>query len=577
MFARTGSDSFPSYLKSMITGSPKSGKTTFLGTVPNILILDTEPDANNLQSVAHLDLPYKTIRSTDDLRQALFVLGNDGYRQQAANQLGMPSIDAVAIDTVDTLQGIMKKERMREQRSTQFLRDDWNWLGEEMTSLVQAFTALPMHVFFLVHTKTENVGSEENPRNVVLPGLQGAIASKIAGMVGYSLHAFRKEEIKPDGSGKYTKYWLKAEGDETYEYLGTRVGGINKLPHIIEPDFKTIFDAAMKNRPTTQRGQVTVDLTGSTNGAAPAGQPAAQPPVQTDVQNAGQPDQQQEAAQNAGQPEAQQPPAEQPSAPPASAQQPAAAGGPQQTGTPAMPDANEPINAQGLSYVKRVFDGLELDMPEAKIGQLNLGQARDLVKTWKALQQDEAEQKLGGQSAAQVMTEYLGNLDLLPGAGDAPAPEKTVEPKVDGTIDEVKAYAVDLVKVQEAYDLETAKASPRKSLVTWLEAQGAKPAAPPTEPPASVQTDVQTGGQPEQAVTPDTPAADASITEEQGVQNVKDGLGAQEVVDPAAGDKCEVCGGELDDEDIANLGLVRFKKKLCVQDYLAATKASKTA
>ena len=71
------------------------GYTTLLGTVPNIVIADTEPHANNLQSLAHLDIPFKAVHGTDDLRQLALVLGKDSLRAQAAQGLGLPEIGAV--------------------------------------------------------------------------------------------------------------------------------------------------------------------------------------------------------------------------------------------------------------------------------------------------------------------------------------------------------------------------------------------------------------------------------------------------------------------------------------------------
>lgn len=558
MFSRTGAADFPTHLKVMVSGPPKSGKTRLLGTVPNILVLDTEPHANNLQSLAGLDVPYKTIYGTNDLRQAQFILSNEQLRKQAAQGLGMPDIEAVAIDTVDTLQGIMKKERMKAERSSKFLRDDWAWLKEELVAIIDSFTSLPMHVFFVVHTKTKDVGTEANPKTVYLPGLEGSIAESIAGMVGYSFLSFRKEDVDLNApNGRKTNYYLQTEGDETYEFLGNRADG--RLPHIIRPDFKTVLETVMANKPTAQHQPVAVDLSLQTTGQN-AQQPAAQPPAQSapPAQPAAQPAPQQ-AAQPAEQAPAATPPAEVP-AQNAGQPQPAA-------GTPQnQPADTESISAAALQFVKRVYDALEQPFPEAKIQTLNMGQARNLVKTWKLIQQDAAEGKGGDQSPKEVMSLYLQGEDLLadPNA-EVPAEKPEVEPKIDGNIEEVKAYATDLTTVQAAYDLEMKKDAPRKGLITWLESKGATVQTP-------VETTPEAPAPAEQAVTPDAPVAD-EVSEEQGLQNAVEGLGAtviEEGINPEG--KCEVCGNQIDDEDLAELGMKRYGKLLCVKDYLAEGK-----
>lgn len=571
VFGRTSGDDFPSYLKCMISGPPKSGKTTLLGTVPNLLFLDTEPYANNAQSIAHLDVPYKAIYSSDELRQAHFILSEDQFRIGAAHQLGLEDIQAVGIDTVDTLQAIMKRERMKSQRTTQFLRDDWNWIKEEMTQVLQAFLALPMHVFFVVHTKTKDVGTEANPRTIYLPNLEGAIASDIAGMVGYSLLSFRKEEIKPDGSGTYTKYWLRAEGDETYEYLGNRAAG--RLPDIIEPDFKTIYNAAMAGRPITTHTPVTLELT------------------TTGTQG---PDQQPQVAQDPGQPSGTGMPS--PAQP--SAQAPAPAQPPTQapSGLPAgMPADSEPVSAAGMGYVKKVYDALGEGFPEERVKAMNLGEARTLVRIWKAVQEDAAEGKLE-HSAEDTMREYMRGQDLL---GGTVQPSTAVTPDPRGTIEQVKAYVGDdLARANEVFEIERTGAN-RVTLMNWLESKGAShggqaPAQPPAQSPAQpdpVSTDVQNAtpvatpvDQPsapvDTPVTPVEPAADApgdvSGIEDQAVSIAKESLGAEvisEEINPHS--KCEECGNTIDDVDLALLGKTRFGRILCVNDYLAEGRKSR--
>lgn len=563
LFKRTGSQDFSKFLKVMISGPPKSGKTTLLGTVPGILVLDTEPHANNLESIAHLDVPYATITSSQDLKDVLLVLGNESLRKQLAASYGMPDIGAVAIDTLDTLQKILKAERLQEMRQSQFLRDDWGWLKTEMEKIVESFTALPMHVFFVVHTKTQEIGKGDDAYTVVLPGLEGAIAQSIAGMVGYSLLAFRKEEIAPDGT-VYTKYWLRTEGDRTHDFLGTRTAG--RLPTIIEPNMATIYSTVMANRPKTQPSQQP-----ATQAAPSEPEQAPEAPAEAAPQEAPQPE---EAAQNVGQSEQVQTPVEtETSAPeaPVAAQQEQA---PQPSPQPSQADKpgdDEPVSPAALGHVKRVYDAIQAPMPQDKIK--TMGEARTIVKYWKAVVEDHRADP--DQSGAQAeMREILQSHGwMLDPSEQAPEPAKTVTPKVDGTIEEVLAYirqdgdGVDLDRVQEAYELELAKGDDaRKGLIQKLEGFGAKPQQETTE-------QVQTGGETAQSAVTSAPApTDVPPTEEEAVKAVEEGLDATLVAVKDGipeGAPCDVCGEPIDDHDLAELGYKRFDKVLCVKDYLA--------
>ena len=584
MFQRTGTKGQPVHMKVMVSGPPKSGKTTLLGTVPNLIVLDTEPHANNLDSIAHLDVPFVTITSSDELKHVAMMLGDPSLRAQVAAHYGLPEVGAVAIDTLDTLQKLLKTERMKEQRTTQFLRDDWGWLKTEMEKIVETFTALPMHVFFMVHTKTKELGKGDDAYSIVLPGLEGAISESIAGMVGYSLLSFRKEEIGPDGK-LYTKYWLRTEGDGTHDFLGTRTAG--RLPTIIEPDMTTIYNAVMAGRKQAAQQQAAQQAAAPATPATPPapaptqagtqqapvpGTPDAQPaaPAETPVEN---------PAQNVGQPDT---PAEGP-APAPSAPEPAAPAAPEAPPAAEKPDAKEPINAAALGHVKKVYDALQVSFPEETLkAEVNMGQARDIVKMWKAIQQDYAEGKgVPGNSAESEMIEYLTGQGWMDddGAADAePEPKPEVEAKIDGTIEQVLAYVganddtPDLGKVQAAYDLESTKDSPRSSLINKLESLGAKTEKPAPEPTSEVQTPVETevAEAPAETVTSEPAAADAPPTEEEAIKALEDGLGATVISQSINADApCEVCGNKIDDVDLAELGKKRFNKVLCVNDYLA--------
>lgn len=539
--------------------------TSLLGTMPGILVLDTEPHANNLQSLAHLDVMSATITSTDDLRDVAMILGNDSLRKQLArDRFGTDDIYAVAVDTADSLQKIMKRERMAEQRSTQFMRDDWGWLKTEMEKIIQMFTALPMHVVFTVHLKSQEIGKGDDSYQVVLPGLEGGIAGDIAGMVGYSLLSFRKEEIAADGT-PFMKYWLRTEADAVHDFLGTRVNGISKLPTIIEPNFKRVYDAVLASRPAPAAPAA---------GSAPAAPtqahdaPLAPLPAPPDADAQGE-----EVAQNASQSEQVQTPVETP-------QGSAAA---EQAATPPAerPNDEEPINVLAMGHVKRVYESIGKPFPTEIVEKITMGQAREIVSVWKAFQSDAAQGKAAeGTTPQGEMTEYLAAYGWL--APDAPAAPAAapVEANAEGTIEQIKAYIgspPDLVRVQEVYDRESAKDKPRTGLIAKLEQFGAKP---PTPQPEEVQTPVESSPEPVTSEQPvvDTPATEdgaaSEVTPDQAVENLQEGLGAVVVRNEVNQDaKCDECGEPIDDADLADVGFRRFNKHLCVDDYVKLSNA----
>lgn len=532
--------------------------TSFIGTVPNIIVADTEPHANNLQSIAHLNVPYLAIHGTADLQQLLTVLRDDTLRAKVAEQAGMPKVEAVAIDTLDTLQQIMKNERLKEVRRTQFQRDDWGWLKEEMTQLVKSFTELPMHVLFTVHTKTIQIGDENDGRTIMRPGLEGAIAESIAGMVGYSLLAFRRQEIRSDGS-PYTKYWLRAEGDENYDYLGNRTAG--RLPDVIEPSFAAVHKAAMQGRQIAQQQTPTpIQVTGA-QAQAVAAEPAP-------------------AAEEA---QASTPPTSVPAAPTAA--------------PPVTPsdDSNEPINDTALPHVAKVFEELGMAFPEAFVRQMTMKQARDLVRMWRAIQGDHADGRV-----EDPKKEMIGYLEaLLPTPTPAPAavpqadtpveqatPAASSEPSTppaqttpiadpNGTIPQILAYVDgDAERAQEIYDAESEKPKPRLTLINALIELGAQPEPVMPELPEEVAEPVDTAPASSAPEPADQGTGDPTVMAkaEETVYRI---LGGVPVDENGTVKPCEQCGNPVDDTDIAQLAKTRFQRWLCTDDYVAATKAPK--
>lgn len=462
-FKRTGDADYPRHLKVLVQGPPKSGKTTFITTAPNVVIASVEA---GLMSIAHLDVPYVDVDGTDKLQSLRMVLNDDALRAQAAKQLGLEKIETVAIDTLDAWQELLKKEILRENRHSKFERDDWGTMKERMAEILKAFVALPVNVIFTVHTTTTQ---DEDSKMIYAPGLQGSIKDEIAGYVDFSLLSFRQRETAPNGQ-PVIKYYLKAEGDLKNPHLGNRAAG--RLPEICTPDFRLLHDAVFK-------------------GFKPASELPAAP--ESIVVSAAQPTQ---AAQSVSQP----------------------------TGVPAD-DSQQPINAAGFTMLTKEFTAQGFVVPE-NLSEWTMGKARNIARYFVAWKADRAT----GQGTRDDLVEYLKAMDAF--AGEMPGVQTGVE--------NLKPAA-------------TANPQPSDEPVKGDE-----------EPVTQLATQSEVGEKPDSSMSTEEAQAVALIETQLG------GVVIGQEVKPDA--PCDVCEKPVDDLDIANLGLRRFRKTLCVEHYKAETR-----
>jgi hypothetical protein len=415
-FKRTGDADYPRHLKVLLQGPPKSGKTTFISTAPNVVVAAAEA---GLMSIAHLNVPYIEVDGTDKLQTLHLILSDDSLRVAQAQKLGLPDIETVAIDTLDAWQELLKKEILKENRRTSFQRDDWGTLKERMTTILKAFVALPVNVIFTVHTTTTQ---DDEQKLVYAPHLQGSIKDDIAGLVDFSLLSFRQRETDVKGQ-PVIKYYLKNEGDLKNPTLGNRAAG--RVPEICDPNFKVLHDAVftgITRQAATPPVEVTVDVP-SVVPAQSESQPAASPVTRV--------------------------------APPVLP-----------TGVPAD-DSAEPINASGVTMLTKEYTAQGLVVP-ADLKTWNLGKARNIAKFFMAWKADLA---AGKGASRDELLEYLKALEAFDGEmegvqtgvenlkkAEKPAP-KTEEPvtkpdtpaeekKPEPSEAEVEASAVALIETQ---------------------------------------------------------------------------------------------------------------------------------
>jgi hypothetical protein len=468
-FKRTGDADYPRYLKVLLQGPPKSGKTTFITTAPNVVIASCEA---GLMSIAHLDVPFVEIDGTEKLQQLEMILRDDSLRAAAAKQLELPKIETVAIDTLDAWQEMLKKEIMAENRRTVFQRDDWGTLKERMAVIMKRFTTLPLNVIFTVHTTTTQ---DDEQKLIYAPALQGSIKDEIAGYVDFSLLSFRQRETASNGTPRIA-YYLKNEGDQKNPHLGNRAAG--RVPETCAPDFRVLHNAVFSAvKPSTNRSPAKV-----IKEAADVDAPSAE-----------------EVAQIVSHP-----------APAAAVDAPKVP-----SGVPAD-NPNAPINASGISMLTKSYLEHGLVLP-ANIREWTLAKGRDVAKYFIAWKTD----KVAG---------------------------------VDGT---TRDDLIEYLKAMDAFNGEMDGVSVGTEKVT-KPAKTPKPAAEqaPAEAAGSVATEVKT---------------EAGQTEEGALALVEEQLGAVVIGREVGKDTaCETCGKPVDDPDIANLALMKFKRPLCVKDYRAA-------
>lgn len=569
---RTGDEDYPKHIKALVQGPPKSGKTSLLATFPNPIIADVEWHQGGLQSVAHLDIPHITVDHSSKLDTLHMMLKDDQLRAKLAADVGRPSIDTVAIDTLDSLQELKKKERLADERRQTFQRDDWGWLLEQFQEMVRAFTSLPMHVVFTVHTKTVQ---DDEGRLVNSPALQGAIQDQIAGMVGYSLLSMRTVEIDQQTGQKYSNYTIQTEGDERNPHLGNRAAG--RLPRVMRPHFDDLHDAAfgaLQQMP--QRQTVEVQTSVETDNA-PAPADATEPP----------PQEPQAVAQSPGQPEATQTAAE------AVQEQQQAAGQPRD-------DSDDPISPAALQHLTKMAGEFGYDInPEVK--GWTLGQARDVAKYVVSCKTDAA----NGQ-----MDDLKGEVTKgLIGMGAISATESG-EGVPTGNVDDVVKWASQSTeRARAAYAHEVAKGDDGRStlknkLKSLVESgpsesgqaseqapeQSTESAPEPQGQPEAQKVDDQGSTEPEAqpAEAPEAPQEEQPEppSPEEAEELIKSELGGEEIPAgelPEDQRPCEVCGKSKAsapddfDLDIARLSEVRFKQWLCVNDYMSKVQEKKAA
>lgn len=235
----TGVDEYGTNMKVLFVGEPGSGKTLASSTFPNPVFLSAE---GGLMSIARRFIPYVNVTSSDDLREVLVLLRQEDPRARAqllhdasGGQFPYPTCDTVVVDTIDEIQKMMMKERVKLTKKENFILQDYGWLNEQMQALIRALRNLNMNVVFTCHVK--EVKDEEVGNVTFKPALAGQSADYITASVDLAfLLKGRSTVVVEDGQTKRKIHrTLQAMPDTQYPWIKDRSG---RLPGEIEINFE---------------------------------------------------------------------------------------------------------------------------------------------------------------------------------------------------------------------------------------------------------------------------------------------------------------------------------------------------
>src|SRR5690625_556734 len=184
------------YLEMVVYGKPKRGKTHFLGTIPNILILDFDHGANIITRKKFPDFRGRRVpvSSWDDVANWYWILKTQKHPFEAV------AWDTSTIALEMALQQVLaeKVQRRPDRSAYKAEMDDFGRAARIMRTWITNYRSLPMHKIWVAHERVDEMPDEATGTTEVewyVPDLQASVRSYLLGLVsliGYSYVARTK-------------------------------------------------------------------------------------------------------------------------------------------------------------------------------------------------------------------------------------------------------------------------------------------------------------------------------------------------------------------------------------------------
>lgn len=206
-------------MKLLIASLPGTGKTEFVGTVPNVGIAACETgQGKGLLTIASRGIPFV---EPDTYKELESFCSGDIYKECSA--LAIDSLSAM-VRTFITAYAIKNFPRSRGEtakRNAGILElDDYNTLGEVTRRLLAKFIALDKHIIVTTTLKLPEEARPEEGRvaKPAMPDLPGQLALASSAMFDVALILRTRPALRDpkDAKSRYTQRYFMTQGSESW-------------------------------------------------------------------------------------------------------------------------------------------------------------------------------------------------------------------------------------------------------------------------------------------------------------------------------------------------------------------------
>jgi len=242
------------YIRLILQGEPKSGKTTLACQFPGAYIIDCDVNLGGpLRFLREHNLPlpvgYDVLDKDENGADVPVPQRYLRFQKLMSEAQQNEKVQTIVIDSATAFQDILLAETNRLQPSVKDGRQLWGFFFTYGKELMARFRLFRKHIIFITHEKTEKLpdGSIVYPIRIAWPGQLGTI------MTSFFTDVWRTE-VKQIGYSPNSKYEWYVRTMPNYQYkLGNSLG----LPDEFVFDWKLIEQKLNKgNNVTPKENQV---------------------------------------------------------------------------------------------------------------------------------------------------------------------------------------------------------------------------------------------------------------------------------------------------------------------------------